>query len=102
MIQTMMACQARAARAILMWSVRRLAAKSKISDSSIRRIETSNSTEPGVSIDLLVRLQQFFESQGFTFTWDQTAGPGVSCRRNPGRWKERRVGERRRAGGTGK
>jgi hypothetical protein len=98
MIEALTACQARGARAMLDWSVRQLAAKARISDSSIRRIEVGFGVPENVSLDLRVRLQEYFESRGFTFTWSEHAGPGVSWNRT-GR-RERRVGalDRRSAG----
>lgn len=92
MINALTACQARAARAMLMWSVRQLAAKSKISDSSIRRIEVSDN----VSLDLRVKLQTYFEARGFMFVWDEHHGAGVFWQRGK---VERRSGKDRR--GTG-
>ena len=81
MIQALTACQARAARAMLTWSVRQLAAKAKISDSSIRRIEVGFGVPENVSLDLRVKLQEYFEGRGFVFTWDDVTGPGVSWKR---------------------
>jgi transcriptional regulator with XRE-family HTH domain len=85
MIQALTACQARAARAMLTWSVRQLASKAKISDSSIRRIEIGFGVPENVSLDLRVRLQEYFEGRGFHFTWSDHVGPGVSWNRYPGR-----------------
>lgn len=61
-------CQARAARAMLMWSVRQLAQASGISDSSIRRIESGFGVPENVTIGLVMRLREFYESKGFVFT----------------------------------
>lgn len=85
---------------MLGWSIQQLAAKSKISQSSIRRIEATFGVPEGVTLDLLVRLQEYFEGRGFVFTWDDRAGPGVQWGRYPGR----RVGDRREgaASGSGK
>lgn len=85
MIETLTACQARAARAMLTWSVRQLASKSKISDSSIRRIEIGFGIPENVTLDLRVRLQSYFESRGFVFVWSDTLGVGVYWNRRPGR-----------------
>lgn len=73
-------CQARAARAMLMWSVRTLAANSGISESSIRRIESEFGVPENVSLDLLVRLREFYEERGFQFHFDDDH-PGVIWRR---------------------
>ena len=62
---------------MLMWSVRQLAAKSEISDSSIRRIEAAYGVPENVSYDLLVKLREFFEARGFHFIFDDPFGPGV-------------------------
>lgn len=93
-------CQARAARAMLMWSVQRLARASNISDSSIRRIESAFGVPEHVTLDLLMRLRIYFESRGFTFVFDNELGPGVhwryAARLSPdGRAQDRRNGERR-------
>lgn len=63
--------QARAARAVLDWSVRRLAQESGVSESSIRRIEA----EP-VTLDIRARLQKFYEGLGFGF-WFADGAQGV-------------------------
>lgn len=87
-------CQARAARAMLMWSVRQLASQSGISESSIRRIESGFGIPENVTLDLLTRLREFYEGKGFTFTFEPD--PGVTWRR-----KERRTGDRRGSSGGG-
>lgn len=61
------ACQVRAARAMMCVSIRELAERSAISESSIRRIESSFGIPQNVSLDLLARLHVYFESVGFTF-----------------------------------
>lgn len=91
MIEALTACQARGARAMLNWSVRQLALRSKVSDSSIRRIEVGFGVPENVSLDLRVRLQEYFEGRGFKFTWRPEEGPGVSWRR--GRENKRRAGD---------
>jgi transcriptional regulator with XRE-family HTH domain len=83
--------QARAARAMLTWSVRQLAQHSGISDSSIRRIESMFGVPDNVTLDLLEKLQAYFESRGFKFVWDETDGPGVYWRR--GERRNRRSGD---------
>lgn len=83
--------QARAARAMLAWSVRRLAQQSEISDSSIRRIEASFDVPEKVSLDTLTRLKEFYESRGFRFFRDES-GPGVQWRRTERRSVDRRGG----------
>jgi transcriptional regulator with XRE-family HTH domain len=78
-----------------MWSVRRLAKASGISESSIRRIESGFGVPENVTLDLLVRLREFYEGKGFVFIWNDDA-PGVQWRK-----KERRRGppDRRGSGG---
>lgn len=88
--------QARAARAMLTWSVRQLAQQSGISDSSIRRIEAAFGEPEKVSLDILAKLREFYEGRGFRFIWDDTHGPGVQWRR-----KERRSARDRRGSGDG-
>lgn len=73
-------CQARAARAMLSWSVRQLAQSSGLSASSIKRIEAEYGVPENVTLDLLSRLNEFFEEKGFRFFIDE-AGPGVQWRR---------------------
>lgn len=70
-------CQARAARAMLMFSRNDLARHSKLSASSIGRIEGAFGVPENVTLDLLVRLQEYFEGRGFRFSWDGGHGPGV-------------------------
>jgi transcriptional regulator with XRE-family HTH domain len=87
--------QARMARGALAWSVRQVAKASGISDSSIRRVESEFGVPESVTLDLLMRLREFYESKGFIFTFgDET--PGVAWRR-----KERRSGRDRRGPGGG-
>jgi transcriptional regulator with XRE-family HTH domain len=77
---------------MLTWSVRQLAEASGISESSIRRVEASFGVPDTVTLDLLVKLQGFFEGRGFKFEWRDQDGPGVFWRRT-----ERRQGVERRA-----
>ena len=82
---------------MLSWSVRQLAQASHISESSIRRIESGFGEPENVTLDLLVRLREFYEGKGFTFVFDDSKGPGVHWQR-----KERRTGrDRRGSGGSG-
>jgi transcriptional regulator with XRE-family HTH domain len=78
---------------MLTWSVRQLAQNSGISDSSVRRIESVFGVPDTVTLDLLEKLQAYFETKGFKFRWDENDGPGVYWRR-PGRAERRN----RRAG----
>jgi hypothetical protein len=71
-LRVLTGCQARAARSVLCLTVRKLAEKSDISESSIRRIEQGGRRE--VTTDLLIRLQTWFESQGFVFLWNGRPG----------------------------
>ena len=88
-------CQARAARAMLYWSIDQLATKSGISESTIRRIESGFGVPQGVTLDMLEKMKAYFEGRGFKFLWDDHDGPGVQWRKMPGR----RIGDRRRASG---
>jgi transcriptional regulator with XRE-family HTH domain len=58
--------QTKAARAVLGLSMNKLAAEVGISESSIRRIEN----DLDITVDMMLRLQTFFEHKGFTFLWD--------------------------------
>jgi len=63
--------QARAARAVLQLSVRKLSNQSGVSESSIRRIEAADEYDgTKVSLDMVVRLQTFFAEQGILFRFD--------------------------------
>lgn len=96
MLEVLTACQARAARAMMMLSVRQLAKQSKISDSSIRRIEEGFGIPENASTDLRLKLQGYFRARGFHFTWSEEHGPGV-CWNRVGK-RERRSGGDRRVG----
>lgn len=98
MIEALTACQARGARAMLNWSVRQLAARARISDSSIRRIEIGFGVPENVTLDLRVKLQEYFEGKGFKFKWDPDLGPGVFWNRQATR-AERRLMSRRNSEG---
>lgn len=84
--------QARAARAMLMWSVRQLAQQCAISESSIRRIEAGFDRPEKVSLETLIKLHDFYVGRGFTFFRDER-GAAVAWQR-----KERRSGADRRGG----
>lgn len=88
--------QARGARAMLDWSVRELAERSGVSESSIRRIESTVDAPENVSLDILVKLQEFYEGRGFLFVWDDHNGTGVFWKR-----KTRRRGPSDRRGSSG-
>jgi hypothetical protein len=64
-VRIITARQARAARCVLDLSAQGLASKSGVSASSIRRAEDGT-----VSLDLLARLQEFYEGQGLDFRWE--------------------------------
>lgn len=83
------------ARAALAWSVRQLAQKCSISESSIRRIEAEFGVPEKVSLETLLSLKEFYEGRGFRFFRDD-GGPGVQWRR-----RDRRTGADRRGGGSG-
>lgn len=88
------ACQVRAARAMMMRSVKQLAKESGISESSIRRIESVYGVPDMVTADLLLKLHAHFERRGFVFTWENEA-PGVCWGAYPGNRgkRERRSGD---------
>ena len=77
---------------MLMWSIKHLAKSSKISESTIRRIETGFEVPDGVTLDMLERLKAYFESRGFVFTWTEDAGPGIQWNKYPSRRKNDRRG----------
>lgn len=77
---------------MLNWSVHQLARASGVSVSSIRRIEAGFGTPENVTIDLLVRLREYFESRGFHFIFEDERGPGVQWKRAERRRVERRGG----------
>lgn len=66
---------------MLAWSVRQLASKSKVSDSSIRRIGIGFGVPENVTLDLRARLQTYFESRGFVFMCSENLGAGVHWNR---------------------
>lgn len=71
-----MACQVRAARAMLRMSIRKLASQAEISESTIRRIEAATGVSTNVTVDTLFKLQRCFEEKGFAFSW--VDGPTVT------------------------
>lgn len=64
--KVMSARQSKACRAVLGMSVAALAKASGVSESSIRRIEEGRP----IKVDLVFRLQFYFEGRGFTFLWE--------------------------------
>jgi DNA-binding transcriptional regulator YiaG len=90
------ACQVRAARAMIRMSVCTLAKETQISESSIRRIESTLGVPESVSLDLLMQLQQWFESRGFVFVFDKH-GPGVCW---PDYMRARKARRRQIVGGS--
>lgn len=67
-VHVITARQARAARSVLDLSMSKLAECSGMSESSIRRIEDDK--DKTVKLDLILRLQKYFETQGVTFLWE--------------------------------
>lgn len=98
MARGLTACQARGARKMLNWSVRELAKRSNVSDSSIRRMEEGFGVPENVSLDLRTKMQEYFEGRGFVFKWDEHLGIGIFWNRT-GR-RDRRMGTERRQGPT--
>lgn len=66
-LQVLTPRQARAARAVLKLSVRELVDVCNVSSASIRRIEDG---VEGVSLDLKMKLQRYYETQGLEFIID--------------------------------
>lgn len=69
-IHVITARQARAARAVMGLSVRELAERVAISESSIRRIECEQDQTP--TLDIRAKVQEFFEREGFKFLFEET------------------------------
>jgi len=78
-VNVISARQVKAARAALDLSAKRLAKKSGVSESSIRRAERES--DATVTLDLLVRLQTYFQDEGISFFWSDTEA-GVKWKRS--------------------
>lgn len=72
--------QARAARALLGWSVQRLSEESGVSPRSIHTAEQSPGV-PRMTVALIERLQQALERGGVEFLQRSNGGVGVRLRR---------------------
>jgi transcriptional regulator with XRE-family HTH domain len=83
----LLALQIRMARAAMRLSVQELARASGVSDRTISRIEQANGVPPKVTAEILLKLQLYFESEGFTFIPEtgDARGPGVCWGRYPSR-----------------
>ena len=81
---------------MLTWSINHLAMKSKISESTIRRVESGFGAPEGVTLDMLEKLKTYFEGRGFVFVWDDQSGPGLYWGKSPAR----RTTDRRRVPGS--
>lgn len=68
-VNILSARQAKAARSVLGLSVGRLAGQAGISESTIRRVEDGR--DGAIKVDMVLRLQAFFEHRGFTFLWEE-------------------------------
>jgi ribosome-binding protein aMBF1 (putative translation factor) len=68
--------QIRCARSALRWSVLELAARSKVSTSTIKRIEAQDG-RPSATFANVAALQSAFESAGITFVGTADDGPGI-------------------------
>ena len=81
------ACQIRAARAMLRWSLADLAEHSSVSPRTITRLEAGWGRPTRTHVETLYRLIDCFEEQGIVFIWDDgsSEGPGVRWGRYPGR-----------------
>lgn len=81
------ACQVRAARAMLRWSIGQLSSESGVSERTITRIEAGWGRPRNTTTETLYRLIECFERQGIVFIGDDGSndGPGVRLSRYPGR-----------------
>ena len=68
--------QIRCARSALRWSVQELAARSKVSTSTIKRIEAQNGM-PSATFANVSALKSTFESAGITFVGTTDEAPGI-------------------------
>jgi ribosome-binding protein aMBF1 (putative translation factor) len=68
--------QIRCARSALRWSVQELAARSKVSTSTIKRIEAQDGL-PSATIANVSALKSAFESAGITFVGKADDAPGI-------------------------
>ncbi len=80
------ACQIRAARAMLSWSIEEAARRSGVSERTIRRLEKIWGV-PNATADTFDRLQACFEAEGLEFLADSggAIGPGIRWGNYPGR-----------------
>lgn len=83
------ACQCRAARAMLRWTVAELSRESGVAEKTIWRIEKDWGIPTNVTVDTLLRIQDAFVRQGITFILEDndptSPGPGVRFASYPGR-----------------
>jgi ribosome-binding protein aMBF1 (putative translation factor) len=68
--------QIRCARSALRWSVQELAARSKVSTSTIKRIEAQDGM-PSATLANLAALKSALESAGITFVGSTDDAPGI-------------------------
>ncbi len=72
--------QIRAGRALLRWSIRRLAKEAQIGEATVQRIEAVDGL-PAAHVRTVAAIQHALERGGVIFIdGDQTAGPGVRLR----------------------
>jgi hypothetical protein len=77
--QPIMACQIRAARALLRWSLPDMAQKTGLGESTLRRLERAPGV-PSTTVDTLMRVRMAFEGACIAFVPDDgtpEGGPGV-------------------------
>jgi len=72
--------QIRIARAALRWTVQELSAKSKVSTSTIKRIEAEDGV-PQSTLANLTALQSALEATGIEFIGTPDNGPGIRIHR---------------------
>ena len=80
------ACQIRAARAMMGWSVDELARRSGVSEKTVRRMEKVWGV-PNATAETFAKVQACFEAEGFEFLPDTGGkiGPGIRWGNYPGR-----------------
>ena len=74
--------QMRMARGYLRWSVKDLAEASRISATTIKRMEESDGVPKSIA-DNLLAIQRALEAAGAEFIPENGGGPGVRMRKSP-------------------
>ncbi len=73
--------QIRCARFALRWSVQELAERSKVSSSTIKRIESDDGI-PGATAANMAALKAALEAEGVEFIGSPSDGPGIRIHRS--------------------